>query len=188
MDDQHSASADASPSHSIHLDTTGPPIISSPVRQETSSTSSKGAYRRLPEGRWILDFHGNCPRCHHHHDSVQVKVKVSKNTDHTSWVHCEECNAKWAAFGARNGTTISLLSTTTTTPDPVEEGVRHSLSEVVKMAMTASALGILAEQPSHASSRQSSEMEPAGRRLHTVCWCSHLGSGKRRFAKNIYRQ
>jgi hypothetical protein len=168
MADEHSALADASPLYYLHTDNTGPPIIFPPIRQETSSTSSSGTYRCLPEGRWILGFHGNCPRCHHRHDSVQVKVKVTKNTNHTSWVHCEDCNAKWAAFGARNDTTISLLSTTTTTPDPIEEGVRYSLIEVVKMAMNASALGTLTEQPSRGSSRQSSVMEPTGHSVHPL--------------------
>ncbi|KAH8728160.1 hypothetical protein GQ44DRAFT_769677 [Phaeosphaeriaceae sp. PMI808] len=133
---------------------TGPihsfPEIRQPVRRYTSS--SNGTYSPLPPGRWTLDIHGNCPRCHHHHNSVQVKVKVTPDVSHVSHVHCEKCNETWAAFGGRNTTRISLLSVASTEPNPVEMEIRYRFIDVVKAAMKAASLEPLAEQSTHVSS------------------------------------
>jgi hypothetical protein len=99
------------------------------------STQGDGGeiYKPLPVGCWRIPFHGNCPRCHHYHKAVEIKVKVTSNPSRVSYVHCEHCNDKWAAFGGRNSTKVSLLSTATSDPDPIEEGVRYSLIDIVNM-------------------------------------------------------
>lgn len=110
----------------------------------SNTSSSEGSYEPLPQGRWILGLHGNCPKCHHHHKAVQVKVKVNHDANQVNHVHCERCKAKWAAFGGQNTTRISLLSSLTEEPDGMDEQVRYSLIEMVRSATTI-ALGAIPE-------------------------------------------
>jgi DNA-directed RNA polymerase subunit M/transcription elongation factor TFIIS len=133
---------------------TSPP---QPSRHDTFSSHISDEYSPLPPGRWTFDFHGNCPRCYHRHSAVQVQVKVTHDASQVSYVHCERCKERWAAFGGRNTTRISLLSNATIDPDPIERGVRYSLIDIVKLATAAASLGTLPEaSSSHVPSRQPS--------------------------------
>jgi DNA-directed RNA polymerase subunit M/transcription elongation factor TFIIS len=127
-----------------HSSSTAPKLIS----HDTSLSQSHDKYEPPPPGCWTLDFHGNCPRCHHHHKALQVQIKVTPDASQVSYVHCERCQDRWAAFGGRNSTRISLLSTATIEPDSVERGVRYSLVEVVKLVQARSVLGTLPEASS----------------------------------------
>jgi hypothetical protein len=128
-------------------------------RQDTDSSYDHEKYEPLPPGCWTLDFHGNCPRCHHHNRALQVHVRVTQDARHVSYVHCERCQDRWAAFGGRNSTRISLLSSTTTEPDLAARGVRYSLIDIVNLATGKVPLDTLPESLSPAPSRQSSVKE-----------------------------
>ncbi|KAH7066884.1 hypothetical protein BKA63DRAFT_424781 [Paraphoma chrysanthemicola] len=137
------------------------PPSTPPARQDTSSSSGSGPYSPIPEGRWKVPFHGNCPRCHHYHKAVQVKVNVGPDSSQVSYIHCEECGEKWGAFGGRSTTQISLLSDITTEPDPMETELRYSLVEAVKAATNVASLGGIAELPTYGISRQASHRSGA---------------------------
>lgn len=111
--------------------------ISELYRCDSISSDDSGQYHPLPDGRWIMSFHGNCPNCRHYHSSGQVTVTVTQDNVHVSRVECENCASIRADFGTRNGTTVSLLSTISSEPEAAGEGVRSSLSEVVVKTMEA---------------------------------------------------
>jgi DNA-directed RNA polymerase subunit M/transcription elongation factor TFIIS len=102
------------------------------IRSDTSLLQSHDQYEPLPEGRWTIAFQGNCPKCHHYNKALQVRV--TSDFSQVSYVHCERCQDKWVAFGGRNSTRTSLLSTTMTEADIVERGARYSLVDIVKLA------------------------------------------------------
>jgi hypothetical protein len=132
-----------------------------PARRDTSSSDGSDKYSPIPTGLWTIDFHGSCPRCRHHHRSVKVKVKNTKgDSSQLSYVQCERCKEKWAAFGGRNTTRISLLSTTTNDPDPVAEEVRHSLIKIVRSATAIASLGGIPELATQVPPHQSSVESP----------------------------
>jgi len=154
MADPQSAVPEAS-----HPTNTGPTQDNTafpPFRRGTCSSESSGPYQPLPEGHWIIPFHGTCPKCSHHHSAAEVKIKVTQDVSQVSRVDCENCKETWAAFGGRNATMISLLSDTTTEPDPMEKEVRLHLIDVVMMAKNAASLGTLKEQPSRPSTHEQS--------------------------------
>jgi DNA-directed RNA polymerase subunit M/transcription elongation factor TFIIS len=153
MADSQSSVAEDSQANSV-ASVRSASIAPNPIGRDTSSTQSHDKYEPLPPGCWTLDFHGNCPRCHHHHKALQVQVKVTSDASQVSYVRCERCQDKWAAFGGRNATRISLLSTTTNEPDSVERGVRYSLVEIVKLAQERASLGTLPEASSPVLSHQ----------------------------------
>lgn len=130
----------AEPHHTPDPDTFHGPIAA--VQANTSQPGSDDC-KPLPVGSWILPVHGACPRCHHYHKAVQVKIKVTQDPNQASYIHCENCKDPWAAFGARNSTQISLLSTATTEPDSIENEVRHKLIDIVKIATAKASLGTL---------------------------------------------
>lgn len=132
MADQQPAVAEASrqlDTDSIHTD-----LISPPSRRDSISSESSIQYQPLPEGHWTVAFHGNCRICRHHHSAALVKIKVTQDEGQINRVKCEKCGATWAAFGGRNATLVSLLSTTSTEPDDMKEEVRLHLIDVVMMA------------------------------------------------------
>jgi hypothetical protein len=137
MDFAHTSSPE--PPHS-------PPFESTLSRQDTASSAGSNEYRPMLPGHWLLNFHGSCPRCHHQHNAVNIRVDVSRDPRKVSKVTCERCQQNWLAFGGRNSTRISLLSTTTTNPDVVESEVRNALISMVKSA-TAIASPILTDIP-----------------------------------------
>jgi DNA-directed RNA polymerase subunit M/transcription elongation factor TFIIS len=116
--------------------------------RDTFSSDSSAPYEPLPQGRYKIAVHGNCPLCHHRHSGAEVKIKVTADVSHVSRVKCEVCGQTWAAFGGRNATVISLLSTTSTESDEMAKEVRLRLIDVVKMAtaQAASSLGTVPEQ------------------------------------------
>lgn len=148
MAGQHPTLAEASqsnPTGSSHADFAAPTS-----RRDSTSSNSSSHYQPLPEGLWTIPFHGNCPKCSHHHRAAQVKIKVTQDEGQINRVNCEKCGVAWAAFGGRNATVISLLSTTSTEPDSMAEEVRLRLIDVVLMATqrATSSLVALPEQPS----------------------------------------
>jgi hypothetical protein len=132
-----------------------PPTLQS-LRQDTSLPDAHDEFRPLPQGCWIVPFHGECPRCYHHHSAVQVKVKVTQDLNQLSYVHCGNCQQRWPAFGGRNSTKISLLSTTTIEPELIEKRVYYSLVEVVQAITGAAPLRTLPESSSTVPSCQPS--------------------------------
>jgi hypothetical protein len=156
----------------------GSPLNTSPVRRDSGSSDGSHKYSPLEPGRWIVNVHGKCPRCNHHHSAVKVKVKVARNGDasQVSNVHCENCNQKWAAFGVRNATEISLLSATTTEPDPLEREVHYRLVNIVRAATAVASLGGIPELSTHVPSRQPSIRSPVNDVLHTIPQSPNLTS------------
>ena len=75
------------------------------------TASSTGSANRLSEGYWALNLSGNCSSCHHHHNSVQVRVRVSGDSTEVGDVRCDKCKKLWLAFGKGNSRRLSLLST-----------------------------------------------------------------------------
>lgn len=142
----------------------GSPLDTSLVRHDSTSSDGSHKYSPLKPGRWIVNVHGNCPKCRHHHSAVEVKVKVPRHGEasHVSNIHCEKCNEKWVAFGARNATEISLLSAVTIEPDPLEREVRYRLIDIVRAATAVASLGSIPELAAHDPSRRPSARSPIG--------------------------
>jgi hypothetical protein len=136
-----------------------------------SSLYGSDGYEPLPPGRWEVPFHGNCPRCHHYHRAVQIHINVTSDSRHVNYIHCEHCQNRWAAFGGRNSTRVSLLSTTTNELDPVHEEVRYSFYDIVKMATAKAAIGALREQSHPGPSRQPTHGLPFDSEVHTSLAC-----------------
>lgn len=104
-------------------------------RRESASSVESSQYLPLPQGHWLLNLQGSCPRCHHQHNAVKVKVKVTGAREKSSRVRCENCHADWLALGGRASTQISLLSSPTLPPDPLEKEVRSTLVAMVRSAI-----------------------------------------------------
>lgn len=132
------------------------------LRGDSSSTYSSVSHQPLPPGHWVLDVHGNCSKCHHHHGSARVHFNVPTNDNATiTHVRCQRCNEKWLAFGCRNQTQLSLLSINSITPDSVAVSVQHSLAEMVRLATAIAApshsmVRVTESPPSLSSTRQQS--------------------------------
>ncbi|KAF2873947.1 hypothetical protein BDV95DRAFT_317228 [Massariosphaeria phaeospora] len=122
-------------------------------RHHSVSTASSSKYIPIPPGHYILPFHGSCPRCHHYHKAVEIRIKIHEDPSRTSHIHCEACQAKWLSFGGHN-TCISLLSTQTAELDHVEQDFRSGLVDVVRSATGPTSLSSVPEilssrAPSH---------------------------------------
>ncbi|KAF2034074.1 hypothetical protein EK21DRAFT_85869 [Setomelanomma holmii] len=143
------------------------PLPTQPLRQDTCSSSSSELYPPIPFGRWTLPFHGNCPRCRHYHKAVLVKVNLRPDPKQVSYVRCEKCKEKWAAFGGRSATQISLLSDTTTEPDQMEKELKYSLIEMVRAATNVASLGAIAEPPTQGPSHEPSTTSPEAEQANT---------------------
>jgi len=135
-------------------------------RFSRTDSSARDTYAPLPPGRWTLDLHGNCSRCHRYHKSVRFKVEIFHDPEITTYVRCQKCNEKWLAIGGRNSSQLSLLSVNTVQPDPVAAELRHSLVNMVRattaLATLSPVIADIAEAslsgPSH---RQSLHIQPA---------------------------
>ena len=128
-------------SHSSNQDLSqGHAPVRSLVRRDTASSAGSDKYLPMPTGHWLLDLHGNCPRCRHHHTAVKIKINVTHDSSKFSRVQCENCKENWLAFAGNNSTQISLLSTATINPDPVEKEVRLTLINLVRSATTITAI------------------------------------------------
>jgi hypothetical protein len=139
----------------------GPASGTFPLRQGASSSNETDNYKPLPIGNWTLPFHGNCPRCHHHHEAVQVRIKITRAPGEMSYIHCDKCESKWAGFGDRNSTQISLLSSATTETDSIETAVRYKLIDIVKIASAKATLQTLSEVTNLGTSSPSSTAKEA---------------------------
>ena len=125
---------------SVHDLSQGHASLRNLIRRDTASSAGSEKYLPMPPGNWLLDLHGNCPRCHHHHAAVKIKISVTYDSTKFSRVQCENCKENWLAFAGNNSTQISLLSTATINPDPVEKEVRLTLINMVKSATTITAI------------------------------------------------
>ena len=103
-----------------------------PIRQDTRASIDSIICTPLVPGFYKIPFHGNCPRCHHRHVAAEVKVEVTPGYTKPSYVRCENCKEKWVALGGRNSTCISLLSTLTVEPDPMENDARRAIINMVR--------------------------------------------------------
>lgn len=108
------------------------------IRHDTSS--STGSAKPIPKGNWTLNISGNCPRCHHHHNSVRVHVKATSDFSHTGDVSCEKCGRLWLGLGKRSSTRISLVSTKTIEAVPEEEAFRSTIIKMIRSATTIATL------------------------------------------------
>lgn len=113
------------------------------ARRETASSVGSNLYKPLPTGRWLLECHASCPRCHHYHSAATLKIDNQADERKISPVLCENCKEPWVTFGSCNSTQLSLLSVLTTVPDPVEREVHRALIAMVR-SMTAVATPHLA--------------------------------------------
>ncbi|RMZ70781.1 hypothetical protein GMOD_00008412 [Pyrenophora seminiperda CCB06] len=104
------------------------------------TTSSTGSAVQLPPGYWTMDLSGNCPSCHHHHKALRMRIRVSRDSPHAGDVHCEKCKRLWLAFGQVNTTRISLLSTMSIEPPPLESEFRAALVHIIRAATPIAAL------------------------------------------------
>jgi len=122
------------------------------------TTSSIGSAVQLPPGYWAMNLSGNCPSCHHHHRSLLMRVRVSRGFTHFGDVHCEKCRRLWLAFGQVNTTRLSLLSTMSIEPPPLESEFRAALIHIIRAATPIAALSsTLTAIPEAGSSVPSSE-------------------------------
>ncbi|KAF2849093.1 hypothetical protein T440DRAFT_427208, partial [Plenodomus tracheiphilus IPT5] len=101
-------------------------------------------FKPMPIGRWLLDFHASCPRCHHYHHAAKLKIDNTCDKSKVSPIMCENCKEHWVAFGGRNTTQLSLLSVLTAGPDPVEREVHRMLVQMVR-SVTAVATPLLGQ-------------------------------------------
>ncbi|KAF4301398.1 hypothetical protein GTA08_BOTSDO11489 [Botryosphaeria dothidea] len=90
------------------------PRASAPDRRATnlSTASSAMSFGSLPSGTWDVRFHGSCPRCHHWHN--KMTLRLSRLPGVYNGVRCENCSYKWFGLGG-NSTHTSLVSQQTRT-------------------------------------------------------------------------
>ncbi|KAL1630273.1 hypothetical protein SLS56_005098 [Neofusicoccum ribis] len=70
------------------------------------------SFGTLPTGTWDVRFHGSCPRCHHWHN--RMTLRLSRLPGVYNGVRCENCSYKWFGLGG-NSTHTSLVSQQTRT-------------------------------------------------------------------------
>jgi hypothetical protein len=109
-----------------------------PPRRDSTSTTGSG--KPIPPGHWTLPISGNCPRCRHHHKSVKIHVKTSGGSGRLVDLDCENCDRLWLGHGSRNSTRVSLLSTETIDPPPMEHEVYTTLAHMVRSATRVASL------------------------------------------------
>ncbi|KAF2194633.1 hypothetical protein K469DRAFT_686635 [Zopfia rhizophila CBS 207.26] len=145
------------PDHAPDEDSlSGPPSpISSMLRRDTASTNNSGSY--------YFPIHGKCPRCQHHHTAATIRIL--KDLTRVSHVPCERCGEKWLAFGGGSSTRLSLLSTQTTEPDPVEKSVRTELVEMVRSLGPPEALTPVPESPASRAPSREPAFRPTNERI-----------------------
>lgn len=121
-------------------------------RQGTGSTTSSIPFSQVPAGSWDTFIHGSCPRCHHWHN--RVTLRVSRNPGVFNGIRCEKCAHKWFGIGG-NSTHTSLASQETM--DNFDENssvVRGLLLQTMRnmSAVGSPTLAIVQEDPSSATS------------------------------------
>jgi hypothetical protein len=135
------------------------------ARQDTSS--SIGSALRPPSGNWAFNISGVCPSCHHHHRSLQVHVRISDDSTQVGDVYCKRCQRLWLAFGNVNATRLSLLSTISLDPDPIENDFRSTLIHMIRYSTPIAALSptltVIPEATSAGPSREASVRSTVGR-------------------------
>ncbi|KAF1927123.1 uncharacterized protein M421DRAFT_93385 [Didymella exigua CBS 183.55] len=108
--------------------------LAEPRFTRRDSISSTGSGRPIPPGHWTLPIAGNCPRCHHHHNSVKIHVNMVSDSSRLVDLDCENCHRLWLGHGSRNSTQVSLLSTETIDPLPMESEICTTLAQMVRVA------------------------------------------------------
>ena len=77
------------------------------ARPRTGSSTSSIPFSQVPVGFWDTFIHGSCPRCHHWHN--KVTLRVSRNPGIFNGIRCEKCAHEWFGIGG-NSTHTSLAS------------------------------------------------------------------------------
>jgi hypothetical protein len=133
MDSQAPSIIPGGPSNNAGLTTATTPMVEL-ARHDTAS--STGSATRLSEGHWALNLSGNCSSCHHHHKSVQVRVRVSGDSTEVGDVRCDKCKKLWIAFGKGNARRLSLLSTKSIDSESLEAETEFhgALIRIIKAA------------------------------------------------------
>jgi len=122
------------------------------ARPGTGSSTSSIPFSQVPVGSWDTFIHGSCPRCHHWHN--RVTLRVSRNPGVFNSIRCEKCAHKWFGIGG-NSTHTSLASQEST--DNFDENssvVRGLLLQTMRdmSAVGSPTLAIVQEDPSSATS------------------------------------
>ena len=118
------------------------------ARPGTGSSTSSISFSQVPVGSWDTFIHGSCPRCHHWHN--KVTLRVSRSPGSFNGIRCEKCAHKWFGIGG-NSTHTSLASQETT--DNFDENnsiVRDLLLQTMRdiSAVGSPTLAIVQEDPS----------------------------------------
>ncbi|XP_014558898.1 hypothetical protein COCVIDRAFT_24629 [Bipolaris victoriae FI3] len=135
------------------------------ARQDTNS--STGSALRPPNGNWAFEISGVCPSCHHYHKSLRVHVRISNDFTHVRDVYCKRCNRLLLSSGNANATRLSLLSTMSLEPDPIENEFRATLIHMIRastpIATLSPVLTVIPEVTSAGPSRETSIRSRSGR-------------------------
>ncbi|EUC45488.1 hypothetical protein COCMIDRAFT_95393 [Bipolaris oryzae ATCC 44560] len=135
------------------------------TRQDTNS--STGSALRLPNGNWAFEVSGVCPSCHHHHKSLRVHVRIANDFTQVRDVYCKRCKRLLLSSGNANATRLSLLSTMSLDPDPIETEFRTTLIHMIRastpIAMLSPVLTVIPEVTSAGPSRETSIRSRSGR-------------------------
>lgn len=135
------------------------------TRQNTNS--STGSALRPPNGNWAFEISGVCPSCHHYHKSLRVHVRISNDFTQVRDVYCKRCKRLLLSSGNANATRLSLLSTISLEPDPIETEFRTTLIHMIRastpIAMLSSVLTVIPEVTSAGPSRETSIRSRSGR-------------------------
>lgn len=98
------------PGTSTAMDSSRQNFRASPAERRAtnlSSASSAMSFGNLPSGTWDVRFHGSCPKCHHWHN--KMTLRLSRLPGVYNGVRCENCSYKWFGLGG-NSTHTSLVS------------------------------------------------------------------------------
>jgi hypothetical protein len=94
-------------------------------------------------------------------------VRIADDFDQVGDVHCKRCGRLWLAFGNANATRLSLLSTLSIEPDPIENEFRstliHMIRSITPIAALSPTLTVIPEAASASLSRETSVRSTAGR-------------------------
>ncbi|EMD94768.1 hypothetical protein COCC4DRAFT_176626 [Bipolaris maydis ATCC 48331] len=135
------------------------------ARQDTNS--STGSALRPPNGNWAFEISGVCPSCHHYHKSLRVHVRISNDSTQVRDVYCKKCKRLLLSSGNANATRLSLLSTMSLEPDPIETEFRTTLIHMIRastpIAVLSPVLTVIPEVKSAGPSRETSIRSRSGR-------------------------
>lgn len=142
---------------------------------ELSTASSAMSFGSIPSGTWDVSFHGSCPRCHHWHN--KMTLRLSRLPGVYNGVRCEKCSYKWFGLGG-NSTHTSLVSqqtrtltfasdlsgyASTTSPGDATAGTSALVTRLHSMGALASPFITNCSVPQMPENDQEGEARPASR-------------------------